>query len=159
MITSGGGFSTHYPQPSWQTAAVNSYFSKLTASQVPSPGYNRNGRGIPDISLIGVNYEFITAGALTYRYGTSCSAPVFAAMVSLLNSYLFSKNLPPIGFLNPTLYSNKTKSIFNDITSGDNKCCSYIGSIPSDARCCNSGFQATSGDLNYVFSNKIYTVL
>mmetsp|Transcript_11069 Transcript_11069/g.16653 ORF Transcript_11069/g.16653 Transcript_11069/m.16653 type:complete len:709 (-) Transcript_11069:403-2529(-) len=161
VITSGGGFSTYYPQPTWQKAAVDTYFSKLAASQIPSAGFNRKGRGIPDVSLIGVNYEFISAGALTYRFGTSCSAPVFAAMVSLLNSYLFTKNLPTVGFLNPMLYSNKSKSIFNDILVGNNKCCASTGSLS----CCKSGFNAAVGwdpmtgwgSVNYTSFRSVFT--
>lgn len=38
VITSGGGFSTHFAQPSWQTSAVSNYFSTLATS--PANGYN-----------------------------------------------------------------------------------------------------------------------
>ena len=55
-----------------------------------------------------------------------------------------------IGFINPTLYSagiNKTFSngvnIFNDITVGDNKCCS--GQVAALVTCCTSGFTAEVG--------------
>ena len=73
-------------------------------------------------------------------YGTSASCPLFAAMISLINAYRIQTGLSTIGFLNPTLYSNSNK--FNDITSGDNKCCSD--------KCCGTsstrkGFSATTG--------------
>ena len=58
IITSGGGFSTYFPQPSWQTAAVSNYFNEMAAaSTTPVIGFNSQGRGIPDISLLGVNYQ------------------------------------------------------------------------------------------------------
>jgi tripeptidyl-peptidase-1 len=62
VITSGGGFSTYYAQPSWQTNAVNTYFGTLPSSESPASGYNVMGRGYPDISLIGVAYEVVIGG-------------------------------------------------------------------------------------------------
>jgi len=50
--------------------------------------------------------------------GTSCSAPIFAGVVALINHELISKNLPPLGFLNPWLYSNPT--MFTDVVEGSN---------------------------------------
>lgn len=38
-------------------------------------------------------------------YGSSASAPVMAAMVSLLNGRRKLLGLPPVGYLNPTLYA------------------------------------------------------
>ena len=90
VITSGGGFSTYFAQPSWQTDAVSYYFGNLTSA--PESGYNRNGRGYPDISLIGVKYQVVVAGALYQLYGTSASAPVFAGMISLINSLRAKSN-------------------------------------------------------------------
>ena len=52
VITTGGGFSNAYGRPSWQTSAVNNYFS--TVSTPPDIGYSTTGRGYPDVSLIGV---------------------------------------------------------------------------------------------------------
>eukprot|EP01034_Spumella_vulgaris_P029131 gene29131-36124_t len=55
VITTGGGFSTYYPQPSWQTQAVANYFGNLTSQ--PVKGFNVKGRAYPDVSLIGVDYQ------------------------------------------------------------------------------------------------------
>ena len=53
-ITSGGGFSNHYPRPLWQSDAVSAYLTGASApGRSPLPGYNRNGRGYPDISAAG----------------------------------------------------------------------------------------------------------
>ena len=67
--------------------------------------------------------------------------------VTLLNTYRLNQSMPLVGFLNPTLYSNKSTALFNDITSGSNNCCSYSGSIESagSATCCAQGFRATAG--------------
>jgi tripeptidyl-peptidase-1 len=149
VITSGGGFSIYVTQPSYQSQALNYYF----ANNNPPSGYNTNGRGYPDVSLIGVNYQVIIQG-LTYTvYGTSCSSPVIASFVTLVNSARYDANMSAIGFINPTLYSvgyNSTLGIpnmynasFNDVTSGDNMCCS--SSNAATAVCCSTGFTAAKG--------------
>lgn len=58
-ITSGGGFSSLVPLPSWQQDAVEGYFDKLKTP--PVGGYGR-GRGIPDVSLLGHDYSVIIGG-------------------------------------------------------------------------------------------------
>jgi len=103
--------------------------------------FNKNGRAIPDMSMMGVYYQVVVGGSLVSLFGTSCSAPVTAAVVSLVNAARAVKGLGSIGFLNPTLYANS--ALFTDVTSGNNKCCAYSGPSPSKATCCNSGFTAT----------------
>ena len=68
-------------------------------------------------------------------------------VVTLLNTYRLNQSLPLVGFLNPTLYSNKSTALFNDISSGSNNCCSYNGAryTESLATCCAQGFRATAG--------------
>ena len=58
--------------------------------------------------------------------GTSASSPVVAAVFALLNDARLAKKLPPLGFLNPLLYS-KGVSGFNDITEGNNVGCGTLG--------------------------------
>jgi hypothetical protein len=54
--------------------------------------------------------------------GTSASAPVFAAMVTLWNSLRLAHGLPPMGFVAPFLYSaaESHPSSFQDVTTGNN---------------------------------------
>jgi tripeptidyl-peptidase-1 len=147
VITTGGGFSTYNPTPSWQQEAVTAYFDGLSAAQIPTNGYNPNGRGYPDVSLIGVWYQVVVQGNVTSLFGTSASAPLFAAMVSLTNAARAKDNKPPLGFINPTLYAfGPTNAYFNDVTSGNNKCMAD-GDIEhaANATCCESGFYATAG--------------
>ena len=59
--------------------------------------------------------------------GTSASSPVFASMVSLVNDRLLNAGKPPLGFLNPLLYSDKATAMFNDITEGSNPGCGTTG--------------------------------
>jgi tripeptidyl-peptidase I len=153
VITSGGGFSTYFGVPSWQNKSVEYYFSHLTPSEEPKPGYNPQGRGIPDISLIGVDYQVVVGGFVQTLFGTSCTSPVLAAFVSLVNSKRITEGKSSIGWINPTLYAvgyNNTVGIgnifgasFNDVRSGNNSCCA--NGNPALAVCCSSGFQATNG--------------
>lgn len=147
IITSGGGFSTFFAQPSWQTQAIDAYFNQ-TAQVQPKRGYNRFGRGYPDISLLGTKYATIVNGDWVYQYGTSASTPVLAGMISLINSIRLKQNMSTVGFINPSLYSagyNGSYGYFKDISTGGNFCCSnaFYPSIASV--CCASGFNATSG--------------
>ena len=142
MITTGGGFSTYFPQPSWQQAAVKSYFAK---QQNSAPGYNRYGRGYPDISLIGTYYLTAIQQQLYLLSGTSCSAPLLAAFVTLTNSVRKKAGLPSIGFLNPTLYSSNPSPVFVDVTSGNNNCCVFTGGNYNAATCCSAGFTSQPG--------------
>jgi tripeptidyl-peptidase-1 len=66
------------------------------------------------------------------------SAPVFAGMVSLINTIRLNNNMPPVGFANPVLYQFKDR-IANDIDEGDNRCTS------NPSKCCSQGFHATKG--------------
>lgn len=58
--------------------------------------------------------------------GTSAASPTFAGVIALLNDYLISQGKPPLGFLNPFLYS-KGVSGLNDITRGNNPGCNTNG--------------------------------
>jgi len=145
ILHSGGGFSTYFPTPDYQKDTVVRYFDGLSAEQSPSSGYNRRGRAYPDVALLGVWYETVIQGYFTPMFGTSASAPVFGAMVSMLNAARAAQNKSSLGFLNPTLYAHgaNASGLFNDITSGHSKCMSYTGDNPSEAVCCKSGFYAT----------------
>jgi kumamolisin len=83
----------------------------------------RNG---PDVSA-NADFTFYTCAnqtdCLANQYGgTSFGAPIWAGYVALVNQQLANNGSSPIGFLNPTIYSqNVTSSYdpdFHDITSG-----------------------------------------
>jgi len=141
VITSGGGFSIHYPQPNYQKNAVDNFFNQ-SKNNLPQAGYNPNGRGYPDLSFIGVAYVPYVGGTQYVYYGTSASAPVAAGLFSLINSARKYKGLPNVGYVHPTLYANQNK--FTDIISGNNKCCASH-SATSSPTCCSSGFTTTQG--------------
>lgn len=113
----GGGFSNVSPTPDYQADAVKAYLSSGSAPN--SKYFNSSGRAYPDVSLLSVNYEIIVDGLTTGVEGTSCSAPTFAGIVSILNDVRLNNGMKTLGFLNPLLYQLKGKGFF-DITEGSN---------------------------------------
>lgn len=113
VITSAGGFSTYFKRPNYQNQAVNKYFNFVKDNIIPIPfeGYNIEGRAIPDISLTGINYQVVLDNKFVSLFGTSCSAPLLASMITRINTEREKKGLPSVGFINPTLYSFGYKNI------------------------------------------------
>jgi kumamolisin len=96
---SGGGYSGHFSRPDWQS------------------GNDQTGRGVPDVAgdadpatgyTVAIDGESATVG------GTSAVAPLWAALIALINQSLGVK----VGFVNAALYANPTA--LTDITSGNN---------------------------------------
>ena len=77
--------------------------------------------------MVGHNCPVFSGGNLEMVDGTSCSSPIAAGVIALLNSNEASKGKKPLGFLNPLLYQmyHDDKSIFNDISYGNNYCTEY----------------------------------
>jgi subtilase family serine protease len=115
LAASGGGKSSVYGKPAWQTG----------------PGVPGDGaRDLPDISLDASNehdpYLVISEGASILVGGTSASAPAFAGMIAVLNQYLVQNEVqtsPGLGNINPKLYSMAAAGepgVFHDVTTGSN---------------------------------------
>jgi tripeptidyl-peptidase-1 len=142
LITTGGGFSDYFSQPSWQSAAVKHYLS--TAPNLPPSGqFNAQGRGYPDVAFLGHNFDIIVGGSTYEGSGTSASSPNFAGMMTLINGRRIKAGKQPIGFLNKILYETvavKHPEVFHDITSGENNCAA--GQVGSET-CCPYGFNAS----------------
>ena len=107
----GGGVSDVFPLPTWQNGAG-----------VPgsaNPG-GHVGRGVPDVSGDAdpsSGYDTLVDGQSGVIGGTSAVAPLWAALIALINQ----SNGKPAGFINPLLYQNTaTAADFNDVTSGNN---------------------------------------
>jgi len=101
----GGGVSTFFPMPTYQNGVG-----------VP----NNSGRGVPDVAGDAdptSGYNTLVDGQPDVIGGTSAVAPLWAALVALLNQGLGK----PVGYINPLLYQNGPgDGAFNDITSGNN---------------------------------------
>lgn len=110
----GGGISSTYPIPSWQRS-VNMTFNQGSTSM----------RNLPDVAAVAeaVWVTFDSGNSETVG-GTSCSAPLWAGVTALVNQQSANFGRPPIGFLNPAVYSLGLSAGYNtnfhDITSGNN---------------------------------------
>jgi tripeptidyl-peptidase-1 len=102
-----------------ESIAVNDYLAQLGSQY--SGRFNRAGRGYPDVSAQGYKLEIIQQGQTKLVEGTSCSSPIFAAIIALLNDERLSVGKPVMGFLNPWLYANP--GALNDIVTGNNPGC------------------------------------
>ena len=99
---SGGGYSSFFATPSWQTAQAG-----------------QTGRGVPDVAgnaAPETGYNVLVDGQQDVIGGTSAVAPLWAGLVALLNQKLQTR----LGFINPALYSANQATCFHDITQGDN---------------------------------------
>ena len=108
----GGGISSSFPLPSWQSAAG-----------VPTAGSGSAGRGVPDVSGDAdpqTGYQVLVDGNEQVIGGTSAVAPLWAALTARLVQSLGR----PLGLLQPALYAGvaagRAQPGFRDITSGNN---------------------------------------
>ena len=108
---SGGGVSDKFPLPAYQTGA------KVPLSVNPT---HFKGRGVPDISGDAdpaTGYQVLVDGRSAVFGGTSAVAPLWAALVALLNQQLGK----PVGFVHNALYAGTLAAkALHDITSGNN---------------------------------------
>jgi kumamolisin len=107
----GGGISDTFDLPAWQDSAG------VPASV--NSGHHR-GRGVPDVAGNAdpaTGYQIDVDGQQTTIGGTSAVAPLWAALIALLNEQLGT----PVGYLNPILYTlTPALRALNDITTGEN---------------------------------------
>jgi kumamolisin len=120
---SGGGVSSVFTLPPWQMNA-----------NVPASPTSGGGRGVPDVAGDAspeTGYNVLFDGQSEVVGGTSAVAPLWAALIALLNQQRGSN----IGFANLALYQSAENG-FNDITQGNNgsfsagpgyDCCTGLG--------------------------------
>ena len=109
----GGGVSTIWPIPSWQSAVATTN-SKLM-------------RNVPDVALNAdpyTGYAIYTGGQWHVIGGTSAAAPLWAGFTALANQLRAQNQLPVLGFANPTIYSMGSvasySNNYHDVTIGNN---------------------------------------
>jgi subtilase family serine protease len=154
LSAGGGGASTVFSKPSWQSG-----------TGVPGDGK----RDVPDIalnassahdSLLFCSQDDLTQqkstatscangfrtsdGNLTAIGGTSAGAPTFAGILALINQAAGSNGL---GNVNPMLYALAASSpnAFHDITSGNNNAPCTAGTTNCPAGTTSFGFSAGTG--------------
>ena len=104
----GGGVSTVFALPVWQTGLSVTHNGKQTALAK---------RGVPDVAGDAspqTGYEVLIDGEDTVVGGTSAVAPLWAALIARINAI----NQSPSGFVNAKLY--KAATACHDITQGNN---------------------------------------
>ncbi|OTA99876.1 hypothetical protein M426DRAFT_247598 [Hypoxylon sp. CI-4A] len=136
---SGGGFSNIYEAPDWQKDAVTKY---LAAANLSFDGYeggggnysnahkgigrfNKLGRAYPDVSANGDHFVISSGGELLRVGGTSASAPLWGAVITLINEERLAAGKTPVGFVHQVLYEHP--EVFKDVTKGDNRACKTEG--------------------------------
>lgn len=141
--TSGGGFSNYTNStPYWQKTEVD-YYLKTAPSLPNSSTFNANGRAYPDISLVGHSCPTYIDGMLEGVDGTSCSSPLMAGVVAVINAHQLKNNRSKVGYFNPLLYHifRNCENCFNKINNGYNWC--------SESTCCDNptqyGYQGING--------------
>jgi kumamolisin len=109
----GGGVSTVWPIPTWQSPV--------------STVYSTTYRNVPDVALnadTNTGYAIYYNGQWQIYGGTSCAAPLWAAFTARVNQSLVSAGKPVLGFANPILYGIASGMLyaadFHDVTTGNN---------------------------------------
>lgn len=123
-FASGGGYSNYFSRPKYQNDVVPKYTESLKGKYKGL--FNASGRAYPDVAAQGQRFMVVWGGEINSLDGTSASTPVFASIIGLVNDKLISEGKPPMGFLNPWLYSKGFKAM-NDITSGSSMGCNVTG--------------------------------
>jgi len=124
-VYSGGGFSNVFAAPTYQSAALKTYFSEYPPPYGSDQYNTSRSRGFPDIAANGANYAIAVDGIWKLVFGTSASAPVVGSILTLINAARLDIGKSPIGFINPVLYRNP--DMFNDIVVGGNPGCGTAG--------------------------------
>ena len=121
----GGGISSLWSMPSWQSGAPAS-LNVVNAQSSGTPCAASSGycREVPDVSADAdpfTGYVYVHAGSWSATGGTSASAPLWAALAALTNASSACTG-ETIGFANPSLYrvAAQSPADFNDVTSGEN---------------------------------------
>jgi hypothetical protein len=171
ILASGGGESTLFPKPSWQTGTGVPSTPKrdvpdlaLNASPLHDPYLFCSEDGTNGAIVASCTSGFRDSGTfLDTVGGTSGAAPTFAAIVALLNQQLGAFGL---GNVNPGLYSlaASNPAAFHDVPAGSNNivpCTSKTTDCPTTSPF-QFGFSTTVGydqvtGLGSVDANALFT--
>jgi subtilase family serine protease len=124
----GGGISSAWPMPSYQSAApaaLNVINANSSGTPCAAPA-GSECREVPDVSADAAEasgYAIYYDGSWDNTWGTSGATPTWASLIALADAS-HACHGSPIGFANPLLYrvagSRNYASTFNDVTMGSN---------------------------------------
>ncbi len=126
---SGGGISSLWQMPAWQSApTVRGVHGPFTSGAPCAAAAGTYCREVPDVSASASAFHgdtVVYGGQWTTVGGTSAAAPTWAAVAALSDATCAAGHQSAIGFANPALYqiaANPTAyaQAFNDITVGNN---------------------------------------
>ncbi len=151
LSASGGGASTLFAKPSWQTGASGTMRNVPDVSVSASPDHDGylfctedDGKG-GIVSTCTSGFRTGAGGSFTVVGGTSVAAPTFSAILALVNQFAGSAGLAPV---NQTLYGFATSNpaVFHDVTTGNNivPCTASTPNCPASAPF-QFGFSAGTG--------------
>jgi uncharacterized repeat protein (TIGR01451 family) len=114
VAATGGGISTVYEIPAWQQQV-----------DMSSNGGSKTMRNLPDVSMVADSvWVTYNNGSSETVGGTSCSSPLWAGFMALVNQQAAGFGQPPVGFINPAIYriglAAGYLTNFHDITNGNN---------------------------------------
>lgn len=125
--TTGSGFSNYFARPAWQDAVVGAYVN-ASVPHAYRAYFHEQGRAYPDVAAQSAHVAAQYRRAPAQVSGTSVSTPVMASVVALLNDALIREGHPPLGFMNPLLYTQLGPAgAFTDILHGNNAGCGTRG--------------------------------
>jgi subtilase family serine protease len=152
LAASGGGASTMFGKPSWQTG-----------TGVPADGH----RDVPDISIsasnfhdpylvcsedfsstsCSVGFRESSGGSFSAVGGTSAAAPTFAGILALINQYVGNPGTKGFAPVNPILYqlAASNPSAFHDVKTGDNKVPCTAGTADCPTGTTSIGYSTGTG--------------
>jgi pseudomonalisin len=130
LYAGGGGVSTVWPRPSWQSAPG-----------VPSGSM----RLVPDVSLTAAGHDgylIEQEGSLYLVGGTSAPTPSFAGLMAIVNQYTHAVNGNPNGKF--YALGAQAPSVYHDVTSGTNA----VPCTGGSANCSTSAPSTNAGKMN-----------
>ena len=115
----GGGVSSNFTQPSWQTGPGTTTTS--TVCPLSSGSGTQSCRTVPDVSASADpahGYMVVWKGGWVAVGGTSAGAPLWAALTAVTDQGCSA----PAGLINPALYAagSSASPPFTDVTVGNN---------------------------------------
>jgi kumamolisin len=139
--STGGGVSTVFPRPDWQTVDIISVNPRAP-----------KGRCIPDVSADAAEssgYRMVVFGKTITEGGTSAAAPLWAAFIARLGAA--GKK---VGYLTPRLYQANPKTsgqplgkvCCNDITKGNNTTAAAGGYSAGEGYDAATGWGSPNGE-------------
>ena len=138
---SGGGFSTLFARPGYQTGTVvqnHRAVPDVALLADVAPGYDVYCSAEPDCLNQAQSNPWQTVG------GTSAATPLLAGGLALVDELLLQHQLQGLGLVNPLLYEmgrNPTQAplVFDGVTTGSNDVGPFIQADGAALGCCTAG--------------------